>query len=67
MFWALKKSGKNSVLASKTLNFEFPIGVLYAYSLLVEADIVCYKSLWDSFTSQNSKTHALFRKFFVTA
>ena len=67
IFWAFKKSGKNSVLASETLNFEFPIGVLYAYSLLLEADIVCYKSMWDSFTSQNSKTHALFRKFFVTA
>ena len=28
MFWALKKSGKNCVLASETLNFEFPIEVL---------------------------------------
>ena len=27
-FWALKKSGKNSVLASETLNFDFPIDVL---------------------------------------
>ena len=46
MFWALKKSGENSVLASETLNVEFPIGVLYAYSLLLEADIVCYKIIY---------------------
>ena len=45
MFWALKQSGKkNSLLASETLNFEFPIDVLEAYSLLVEADFVCHKS-----------------------
>ena len=67
MFWAIEKSGKNCVLASETLNFEFPVGVLYAYSLLVEADIVGYKFMWDSFTSQNSKIDALFRNFFVTA
>ena len=30
MFWALKKFDKNSVLASETLNFEFPIDVLQA-------------------------------------
>ena len=29
---------------SKTLNFEFPIDVLWAYSLLLEADVVCHKS-----------------------
>ena len=34
MFWALKSQEKNSLLASQTLNFEFPIDVLYAYSLL---------------------------------
>ena len=67
MFWALKKSGKDSVLACDTLNLEFPFGVLYAYSLLVEADFVCYKSMWKSFTSQNGKTHALFMQCFVTA
>ena len=39
--WAPKKSGKDSVMASDTLNLEFPFGVLYAYSLLVEADVVC--------------------------
>ena len=54
MFWALKKkSAKNSVLASETLNFEFPIDVLYAYSFLVKADVVCHKSMWNSVTSQN--------------
>ena len=67
MFWALQKSGKNSVLASETLNFEFPIDVLYAYSFLLEADVVCRKFMWNCFTSQNSKTHALFRQCFVTA
>ena len=36
----LKKSGKNSVLASETLNLEFPIYVCgrHNYSLLVETD-----------------------------
>ena len=44
MFWALKKSGKNSLLAFETLNFEFPIEVLKAYGLLVEAYVDCHKS-----------------------
>ena len=50
--------GKNSVLASETLNFEFPIDVLKAYSLLVAADVVCHKSnVKQLYQSQNSKTH----------
>ena len=28
MFWALKNSGKNSLVVSETLTFEFPIGML---------------------------------------
>ena len=32
MFQALKKLSKNSVVVSETLNFEFPIDVLWAYS-----------------------------------
>ena len=33
----------------------------------MEADVVCHKSnVKYSFTSQNSKTHALFRQYFVT-
>ena len=67
MFWALKKSAENSVLVSETLNFEFPIDMLYAYSFLVKVDVVCLKSMWNSFMSQNSEAYALFRQFFVTA
>ena len=45
MFWALKKSGKKTcLLASETVNFEFPIYVRYEYSLLVEAGVDCPKS-----------------------
>ena len=62
MFWALKKLDKNSVLASETVKFEFPIDVLQAQSLLVEADVVTNLT-WNSFTllftSQNSDWHAL--------
>ena len=43
MFWALKSREKNSLLASQILNFEFPIDVLKAYSLLLEVDVVCHK------------------------
>ena len=38
MFWVFKKSEKNSVLASETLNFEFPIYIGSIYGLLVETD-----------------------------
>ena len=38
------KVGKNRLLGSETLNFEFPIDELWAYSLLVEAAVVCHKS-----------------------
>ena len=44
MFEPLKSREKKSLLVSKTLNFEFPIDVLWAYSLLVEANAVCHKS-----------------------
>ena len=62
----LKKLRKNSVVASETLNFEFPIHVLWTYSLLLNADVVCHECNVNSFTSQNSKKHALFGLFFVT-
>ena len=47
MFWAVIKGEKNSAVGSETLNFEFFIDVLEAYSLLVEAwqaSFVCHKS-----------------------
>ena len=44
MFWALKKPGKTCVLTSEILNFEFPINVLEADSLLEGADVVSDKS-----------------------
>ena len=44
MFLALKKSGKYSLLAFETLNFEFPIDMFKVYGLLVEAYVVCHKS-----------------------
>ena len=40
MFWALKKSGKKSVLGPEILDFEVPLTM---YSLLVEADVVCHE------------------------
>ena len=41
---AYKVGKKNSVLASETLNFEFSIDVLSAYTALGEANVVCHKS-----------------------
>ena len=67
MLGALESRKKDSLLASETLNFEFPMDVLGAHSLLVENDVVQVTNLtWNSFTSQNSKTHSLFRQCFVT-
>ena len=43
-YWEFELSGARSKWASETLDFEFPIDMLYAYSLLVKADIVCHKS-----------------------
>ena len=40
MIWALKKSEKNRLRASETLNFGFPIDVLLEYGLLVEDDVI---------------------------
>ena len=59
MFWALKKSRKDSLLASKILNFEFPIDVLQAYSLLLEADFVCHKSNVKQFLRLKTVKHML--------
>ena len=44
MFWALKKSGKNSIPVSEhwILNFP-PTDMLWAYSLLVKGDVACHK------------------------
>ena len=48
MYWHLK------------LNFEIPIDVLQAYSLVLEDDVVCHKSNEKQlYQTQNSKTHAL--------
>ena len=38
------------------MNFEFPIDMLWAYSLLVKADVVCHESNVNSFTSQTVKS-----------
>ena len=53
MIWALKKLGKNSVVVSKTLDYDFPL----TYSLLVEADVVDFQksNMKQLNTSQNSK------------
>ena len=42
MFWALKKSGKKQCTGARNIGFLSPTDELY--SLLVEADVVCYKS-----------------------
>ena len=44
MFWTLKSREKKQSTSVETLNFEFTIDVLWAYSLQVEADVVCHKS-----------------------
>ena len=48
---------------TKKLNFEFPIYVLSAEWRLI---LFVTKSNVNSFSSQNSKKHALFRLYFVT-
>ena len=61
MFWALKNSGKKKQsTASETMNFEFPINVLYAYSLQVEADVVCHKSNVKQFYSLRTVKRMLY-------
>ena len=40
----LKKSGKKQCTVVRNVDFEFPVDVLYAYRLLVEADVVCHRS-----------------------
>ena len=64
MFWALKKSKKKPSTGVRNIEFWISIDVLWEYSLLVEANVDCHRLTWSSFSSQDSKTHPLFRLCF---
>ena len=65
MFWALKKSGKKPSTSVWTNEFWISYYLREFGVARSEADVDCHRLTWSSFTSQNSKTHALFRLCFV--
>ena len=66
MFWALKKSGKKTVhWRPKHWILNFPLTCCRSIVYLWRLVLIVTNLTWNSFTSQNSKTHTLFRQCFV--